>query len=71
MLPIEGPSAWVGAEPPITLHRLGVMIEQLRTSFANLDRDTLRIQPPSELQALNDIARGLARIERDWPILRR
>ena len=51
--------------PPLTPRRLSVMIEQLKTAIGNLDADTLRIQPRSEMQALNGIAVGLARIEKD------
>jgi hypothetical protein len=38
---------------------------QLKTSIANLDAETLRIQPRDQLQALTGIAASLARIEKD------
>jgi hypothetical protein len=51
--------------PPITPQRLGAMIKQLKTSFDNLDSDTLKIQPRDQLEALREIRGGLRQIERD------
>jgi hypothetical protein len=50
---------------PITPHHLGVMVEQVKTSWANLDRDTLKIQARDQIEALREIMRGLTQIERD------
>jgi hypothetical protein len=59
------PEIGIAPPAPFTPRSLRVMIEELKTSFANLDSEALNIQPRHELQALNDIARGLARIEKD------
>jgi hypothetical protein len=53
------------APPPITPRRLSGIIEQLKTSSANLDSETLNTQPRDEMQALNGIIVGLLRIDKD------
>ena len=51
--------------PAVTPLRLGGMIEQLKTAIGNLDSDTLRIEAPDQVKALNEISVGLMRIEKD------
>jgi hypothetical protein len=51
--------------PPLTPKRLHELIEHLRTAIGNLDAQTLRVEPPAEIQALNRTMVGLSRIEKD------
>jgi len=55
----------VSAPPAITPPRLRAMIGQVQVALANIDPDTLRIQPRDQREALHDIRRGGAQIERD------
>jgi hypothetical protein len=41
------------------------MIERLNTAIGNLDSDTLKMEAPDQVQALNAIMVGLMRIARD------
>jgi hypothetical protein len=50
---------------PLSPGRLREILAQLKTAIANLDPETLRLQAPAEMQALNSIGVGLARIEKD------
>jgi hypothetical protein len=51
--------------PQLSPRRLAGMIGQLKTSLANLDSETRRLEPPAEARALSAIGIGLARIEKD------
>ena len=53
------------APPPLTPKRLREIIGHLRTAIGNLDAQTLRVEPPAEIQALNRAMIGLSRIEKD------
>jgi hypothetical protein len=47
---------WGNPPPSLAPRRLSAMIDHLKSALDNLDPDTLRIQPPRELQALKDMA---------------
>jgi hypothetical protein len=50
---------------PFTPRDLDGMMKKLKEAIENLDRDTLRIQPSDQRQALNGIYLGITWIERD------
>jgi hypothetical protein len=53
------------APPAVTPRRLGEMIDRLRVAIGNLDSETLKLEAPDQVAALNRIYGGLSRIAGD------
>ena len=51
--------------PAVTPRRLDEIIKELKSALRNLDSETLKVLAPADMRALNRIADGLGRFEKD------